>query len=104
MNSLRTRNVANSGFRSLFLCAPLILLTAGCSAFHREWRAAAAVPVGPTEIQGRWEGSWSSQTNGHHGRLRCVMSKKAEGEYRAFFHANYKKILSFSYAVPLTAH
>jgi len=30
------------------------------------------------------------------------MTKKAAGEYQAFFHANYKTILSFSYNVPLT--
>ena len=32
------------------------------------------------------------------------MTKKADGEYLAFFHANYKKVLSFSYSVSLTGH
>lgn len=103
MNWVRTRKVAISGCKYLLLLITPILLT-GCSAFNREWRAAAAVPAGPKDIQGRWEGTWSSQTNGHHGRLRCVMSRRADGDYLAFFHANYKKILGFSYSVPLTAH
>jgi len=42
-----------------------------------------------------------SKTNGHHGRLRCLLTKTAEGQYQARFHANYKRVLSFGYAVPL---
>src|SRR5438132_12727964 len=104
MNWFPTREVAISGCKYLILSMTLVLLTAGCSAFRREWRAAAATPAPAKDIQGRWEGTWSSQTNGHHGRLRCVMSKKADDQYLAFFHANYKRVLSFSYTVPLTAH
>ena len=53
------------------------------------------------DIEGRWEGRWLSHTNGHHGRLRCLLSKTPEGQYSARVHANYVKILTFGYTVPL---
>ena len=81
----------------------LIMLNAtGCSTFKRDWKAAARVPSPSQDIQGRWEGTWLSHTNGHHGRLRCLVSNGPEGQYLARFHANYVKILSFGYTVPLT--
>ena len=64
---------------------------------------AASAPGAANDIQGRWAGVWLSQTNGHTGKLRCLMSKKTEGEYQARFHAKYRKILSFGYTVPLAA-
>ncbi len=47
-------------------------------------------------------GTWTSEASGHHGSLKCVVTATNAHQYRAFFHATYKKILSFSYAVPLT--
>ncbi len=85
--------------RRVGLLLLLTLAASGCSSFHHDWKAAAASPL--PDIQGRWEGAWSSETNGHHGRLRCLLTKTAEGQYLARFHANYKTILSFGYAVPL---
>ncbi len=89
--------------RLLLLTLPLILGASGCSTFSRDWRTAVRMPQPPADIQGPWEGTWSSQTNGHHGRLRCLVSRQTDSEYLARFHANYRRILSFSYAVPLTA-
>jgi len=80
----------------------LMLGAAGCSTFNREWKAAGAARASAPGIGGRWEGTWSSQTNGHHGRLRCLLIERTNEPSLAQFHANYKKILSFSYTVPLT--
>ncbi len=50
---------------------------------------------------GRWQGSWQSEVNGHHGRLRCLVTRDGNGGYQACFHANYLKVFSFGYTVPL---
>ena len=92
--------MGKSSFIGLSLA--LLLGVTGCSTFQREWRAAGKAQPAANDIQGRWEGTWSSRTNGHHGRLRCLISKETDSQYLARFHANYHKILSFSYAVALT--
>jgi len=84
-----------------FALVALLALTSGCSSFHRDWRAAGKLPTPSDTIQGRWEGSWVSNENGHHGRLRCLLTKDETNRYQARFHAKYKRILSFSYTVPL---
>jgi len=78
-----------------------ILLLTGCSGFRGDWKRAAAIPVPEGSIEGRWEGSWVSDENGHHGRLRCLLTIDETGTYQARFHAKYKRILSFGYDVPL---
>jgi hypothetical protein len=42
-----------------------------------------------------------SDINHHTGELRCVVTKREDGMYRARFHAKYNKVLSFGYTVPL---
>lgn len=86
------------------VCVALVLLIAtGCSTFHRDWRKAAAEPAPASDISGRWEGRWLSDVNGHAGRLRCLIVRLENGRYEARFHANYRKIFSFGYTVPLRA-
>lgn len=87
-------------------CAALLslLLLCGCSSFNRDWRQAAHPPVAPDSIEGRWEGSWISDVNGHNGKLRCLLTHEEGGRYRARFRATYWKVLRFSYAVPLAFH
>jgi hypothetical protein len=70
---------------------------AGCSSFNREWRAAAKQPQSPNDISGKWEGTWQNTNNSHRDKLRAILTRVSEGQYRARFHAKYKKILSFSY-------
>ncbi len=79
-------------------CCSLILtmLATGCSSFNCEWKA-ATVHAPLDEITGRWEGSWHSDVNGHHGRMRCVVSQSVDNEYRAQYRATYWKCLRFSY-------
>src|SRR5262249_13873778 len=52
------------GMRSLRLAVALGLLAgmAACSSFDQDWEASRGFAVG---IEGRWEGSWSSDGNGH---------------------------------------
>lgn len=87
--------------RVLILTAMLAMLLCGCSSFGRAWKTAGQAPPSPDSIEGRWEGCWLSDANGHTGKLRCLLSQEADGRYTAWFRATYLKILRFSYRVPL---
>lgn len=82
----------------------LVLLATGCSSFKREWEAAAQRPVATDGIEGRWQGTWRSEANGHTDALRCLVTRATNNTYTAQFHAKYRKLVrfSFGYAVPLT--
>jgi hypothetical protein len=98
------RLIGIRGIRTLalvVLMAAVVLIGASCS-FNREWKRAGLNGVTSVGLEGRWEGQWISDVNGHHGRLRCVVSKDGE-VYRARFHAKYLKILSFGYTIGLKA-
>lgn len=74
-------------------------LVCGCSSFQRDWERAAKTPAAADSIEGRWEGRWSSEVNGHNGRLRCVLTPKHGNIYTASFRATYGKFLHYSYRV-----
>jgi len=79
----------------------LAIFASGCSTFNRHWdRAAGQLPPADA-IAGRWEGAWTSDVNGHTGRLRCLLTRESEASYRAQFRATYWKLFRFSYAVSL---
>ena len=79
--------------RSVALAALLVL--SGCSTFNRDWKAAVAKPTPADSIEGRWEGQWLSDHNGHHGKLRALIRKLDSGQYETRFHAKYAGVLSF---------
>lgn len=81
-----------------------LLLLCGCSSFNRDWRKVAHQPIPPDSIEGRWEGSWISDVNGHNGKLRCLLTHQEDSRYRARFWATYWKVFRFTYAVPLEFH
>jgi hypothetical protein len=84
----------------LFLLIGAVGLT-GCSSFHKEWRTANKAPVPANSIEGPWQGGWRSEQNGHHGALRCVVTKTSEGAFRAHYRATYAKIFHFTYVTTL---
>ncbi len=79
------------------------LLAGGCTTFNHDWERAAESASLPGEMQGRWQGEWQSEATGHHGRLRCLVTRTTNDLYQARFHAKYQKILSFKYTVSLKA-
>lgn len=71
--------------------------------FNHNWKEAGRQPEPTDELLGRWQGTCSSDANGHNGQLRCIVTKKDDGTFEAQFHAKYRKVLTFGYTVPLTA-
>lgn len=100
--SHRTKQLSRAS-RWIFSVA-LVLLVCGCSSFNREWKRAGKQPAPTDSITGRWEGHWLSDVNAHTGKLRCIVTHQTNDLYAARFRATYKKILRFSYTVPLTVN
>ena len=76
----------------------LLLFCSGCS-FNRAWHQAGRTARPADSIEGRWEGRWLSDHNGHTGRLRCVLTRSGNNTntYTAHFRATYWKIFRYSY-------
>jgi hypothetical protein len=85
----------------LIVAAAVLFLATGCSTFRHDWKMAGKTPPPRDDITGQWRGFWKSNANGHNDALQCVVTKNAEGKYKARFHAKYKKVLTFGYTVPL---
>jgi hypothetical protein len=85
----------------------LTLTLGGCSSFDRDWEAAPQrPPAPPAALEGHWEGSWTSEANGHTGGLRCILTRKEGDTYEARYYATYSWCVftfSFEYSVPMTA-
>ena len=87
------------------IAASLLCVAAavGCGTFDRDWKAAVVRPVVPSSLEGAWQGTWLSHTNGHSGGLRAIITRNATGSYETRFHATYWKIFSGQYTVTLDA-
>ena len=79
----------------------LAALVNNASDFKRRWNQQMPLPSAANGLQGRWEGEWISEANGHRGALRCLLVRAEAGDYKATFHAVYAKILRVCYTVPL---
>ncbi len=53
-------------------------------------------------LEGRWKGEWRSETNGHGGELKCVITGAGSNRCRASFRAVYWSVLRACYTVELT--
>jgi HEAT repeat protein len=79
----------------------LAALVNNASDFKRRWNEDAPLPSAANGLQGRWQGEWISEVNGHRGALRCMLARGEAGDYKAAFHAVYARILRVCYTVPL---
>jgi hypothetical protein len=78
----------------------LAALFSGSKAFQREWKRYAESSRAEG-IEGRWQGEWISDVNGHHGELKAVVTNARSNNYETIFHATYSGFLRVSYAVNL---
>lgn len=86
---------------AVFVMGIIPLLT-GCCTFERDWNSAQSYANSGDDIAGCWEGTWQSDVDGHHGKLRAIITRQGESYYQAHFKATYAKIVPFSFDVPLT--
>ncbi|MEX0702228.1 MAG: hypothetical protein WD069_09045 [Planctomycetales bacterium] len=78
-----------------FAAAVLLLCAAGCSTFSQDFRAAQQYCPPERGLDGVWEGTWESETNGHNGRLRAIITRCDDRHYHARFHATFLKCVPF---------
>ena len=76
----------------IHLFAPL---TANCRDFNARWASAAALDA--TSVSGRWHGEWLSETSGHRGPLRCVLSVVSPALWHLAFFAGYSRVFRACY-------
>jgi len=79
----------------------LAAVFSNASEFKRRWTDEDSTPAGGNGLPRRWEGQWISETNGHHGALRCLLAQNSPAEYAATFYAVYAGVLRVCYSVPL---
>src|SRR4030095_1735842 len=80
----------------------LCFVANGCSTFNYDWNIAAKQPTPLNDMQGRWEGKWLSEANGHNGKLRCLLTRLDDTQYKARYRATYGKVFRFSYDAYVT--
>jgi len=97
----RRAPIAAWGTEYILAVAVLLLALCGCSTFSRDWKKAAHPPAPSDSMEGRWEGKWLSDVNGHTGKLRGLLSRENDSRYVARFRATYGTIFHFGYTVPL---
>jgi hypothetical protein len=83
--------------KALAIPTILLLVLCGCSTFNRDWRRAVAQPPPANSPEGPWDGTWLSNANGHHGKLRCLMTHETNDLCEARFHATFGGIFHFNY-------
>lgn len=82
------------------LFAASLSLVSCAGKFNADWNKAASAQKtqAPKGIEGAWDGSWVSSSNGHKGRLRCLVEPGASPkEYRFRYHATWAGFLSGGY-------
>jgi hypothetical protein len=76
----------------------LAAVFSNASDFNRRWNKPTPAQTG---LPARWEGKWISETNGHNGALRCLLTPTTTSDYAASFYAVYAGFLRVSYTVSL---
>ncbi len=91
----RNRTSPRAGLSTLLLTL-VVLVTPGCGTllYDRAWSRFELTGKGGG-MEGRWEGEWRSDRNGHSGKLRCMMTPQDEDAYLASFHSTFAWILFY---------
>jgi len=80
----------------ILLSVLLLAVLPSCSlSFKKAWKN----PPHSSAVAGKWEGTWLSAANGHHGRLRAVVTEQ-DGSHAFHYHATWAGFLSGSFKAP----
>ena len=80
----------------------LACLFTGCSTYSSQWHQAAKTTPPAGSIAGAWEGYWLSNSNGHTGKLRCIITPQTGDQYDFHYWATFWKVFSYSYRAQFT--
>ncbi|HWB02365.1 MAG TPA: hypothetical protein VG796_05025 [Verrucomicrobiales bacterium] len=79
------------------LLVPFLVLTA-CTGIPRGWSEAKR-SGSKDAVAGAWTGEWHSVKSGHHGGLRCVVTRQGAGAYHFRYRASWAKILCAGFSL-----
>lgn len=89
----------------LLMAALTASVLSSCSlGYQSDWKKAAAHDAQhpPKDLTGAWEGRWYSLKNGHHGRLKAIVTQGEEqGKNTVYdfrYHATWARVLSGGYS------
>lgn len=84
--------------KHLLVLALTLSLSSCATEFKRQWEAAGK-QAAKAGVEGRWEGTWKSEVNGHHGSLRAIVGPalNPEGDHCFHYHATWKGWLQGAY-------
>lgn len=86
------------------LLALFSVTSTGCvCTFERDWQAAQQYGIPCDNLAGLWEGTWQSNYNGHHGKLRAIITRCGDGTYHARYHATFAVLIPYAYETTHTA-
>lgn len=86
---------------ALFLIVGLsAAIPASAGSFKASWKEATKGPQPTNTFCGAWEGKWKSIAHGVSGPLKCVIKDQGNGQYEAYFYAQFHWF-HFSYAAHL---
>jgi len=92
MVSIKTRT---SYLPHALVCLPLLFATAITTPAHAEGEIIQQNPTGT------WKGEWRSNSTGHRGPMRVVITPSSKGTYQARFTGRFAAVIPFAYRAEL---
>jgi hypothetical protein len=83
-------------------CRYLPALFLAANFFVAGWSSSAQA-ADPTDLTGKWHGSWVSCQTGHHGKLNARFCKISESCYQVRFTGTFFGVVPFAFSVKLSA-
>ena len=82
------------------------IVIAGCGSYDKDFALAAAQAPGAGQIEGAWVGRWRSDTSGHAGDLKAIVTRINPSEYHVRYQAKYKALwtATFEHETTLRGH
>ena len=94
----------------LILAGAVLFTLSSCSfGYQKRWQKAAdsAQTSQPHDLSGAWQGTWLSESSGHHGKLRSIVTvletSPKQTRYLFHYHATFAGFLSGAYKSEHTA-
>lgn len=83
------------GLSNVLVCLSILLVTAIVTpARADDW-------IAPQNPAGTWKGEWRSNSTGHRGPMRVVITPSSKGTYQARFTGRFAAVIPFAYRAEL---
>ena len=94
--SIRTRLLTH-----VFACLSILFVAAIARPVRADGWVAPQEPTGTWKPAGTWKGEWRSNSTGHRGPMRVVITPSSKGTYQARFTGRFAAVIPFAYRAEL---